>query len=212
MARPTSVRSRRTLAFVTLSALVAAGMAAPVVAAPRPASASCTVSPGVTITVARGTTIITGTAGDDTIDCTAVTNAKASFRIAGNGGSDVIDGGAEKDLIITGLGHSIVRGGGGDDVMYPNGGTGSFHGGTGDDAISLLPAGPGASAAYGGDGDDLLVGSASVDVLDGAAGFDRCDDDDGYGTGTDGSVGFLGPVQNDVVTSCEVITVATLAP
>lgn len=233
------IRVPRALSALTLAALTALVWATPTVGAPRPPSPPCAVlSGGVTFASARGSMVITGTAGNDTIDCR--NNTSLVFRIYGRGGSDTIYGGGKGDVIFAGPGRSIVHGGPGNDGLIADGGGGWFYGDAGDDAISLYSAGEG-GIAEGGDGNDVLTGSpfndqlfgnagedtlegrAGDDVLgddspdadsfDGGVGADLCEDGDGYGVSVPaGTVGYLGALQNDHLTGCEEVRVAASRP
>ena len=188
----------RALSAVTLATVTAMVWATPTVGAPRPPSPHCESSAGVTFASVRGAIEITGTTGNDTIDCSS--NTKSVFRIYGRGGSDTIYGGAKGDVIFAGPGRSVVHGGPGNDGLVADGGGGWFYGDAGDDAISLYPAGEG-SSAEGGDGNDHLEGSLFKDLLFGNAGEDTLngnagDDEIWGGDGIDHMAGGDG---NDVL-------------
>jgi hypothetical protein len=109
----------------------------------------CVVGPGVTQT----DTVVTGSPGNDTIDCGGTTPGKT---INGNGGNDTITGTDFNDTINGGDGNDTLTGGTGDD---------SLNGGLGIDTIS------------GSAGNDTLVGASndgSQDSLDGGLGIDTC--------------------------------------
>ena len=109
----------------------------------------CVVGPGVTQT----DTVVTGSPGNDTIDCGGTTPGKT---INGNGGNDTITGTDFNDTINGGDGNDTLTGGTGDD---------SLNGGLGIDTIS------------GSAGNDTLVGASndgSQDSLDGGVGTDTC--------------------------------------
>jgi hypothetical protein len=109
----------------------------------------CVVGPGVTQT----DTVVTGSPGNDTIDCGGTTPGKT---INGNGGNDTITGTDFNDTINGGDGNDTLTGGTGDD---------SLNGGLGIDTIS------------GSAGNDTLVGASndgSQDSLDGGLGTDTC--------------------------------------
>ena len=109
----------------------------------------CVVGPGVTQT----TTTVTGSPGNDTIDCGGTTEGKT---ITGMGGNDTITGTDYADTISGGDGNDTITGGTGDDAL---------DGGLGIDSIS------------GSAGSDTLVGSSndgSQDSLDGGLDIDTC--------------------------------------
>jgi Ca2+-binding RTX toxin-like protein len=121
------------------------------------AAPGCVVSAGVT----QNANTVTGTGGNDTIDCTSADRAKT---ITG-GGNDTITGTAFADKIDGGTGNDTLTGGNGDDTL--TGGAGS----------DTLTGGPGADTLSGGTGDDTLTGAAAdggKDTLNGNAGTDTC--------------------------------------
>jgi RTX calcium-binding nonapeptide repeat (4 copies) len=112
-------------------------------------AAPCVVGPGVT----QNETTVTGSPGNDTIDCTNVGPGKT---INGNAGNDTITGTAFDDTINGGDGNDTITGGAGNDTL---------NGGLGIDTVS------------GSDGNDNLVGPSndgSSDSLDGGLGTDTC--------------------------------------
>ncbi|WP_414944503.1 calcium-binding protein [Amycolatopsis sp. cmx-11-32] len=134
-------------------AMLAGTLAAPAlwVAAPLTAHAAvnCVVSAGVTQT----STVVTGSPGNDTIDCGGTNPAKT---INGNGGNDTITGSDFDDTINGGDGNDTITGGTGNDTL---------NGGLGIDTIS------------GSTGNDTLIGASndgSQDSLDGGDGIDTC--------------------------------------
>jgi hypothetical protein len=113
------------------------------------AAVNCVVSPGVTQT----DTVVTGSPGNDTIDCGGTDPAKT---INGNGGNDTITGSAFDDTVDGGDGNDTITGGTGADTLS---------GGLGIDTIS------------GSAGNDTLIGAStdgSQDSLDGGDGIDTC--------------------------------------
>ena len=88
----------------------------------------CVVGPGVTQTA----TTVTGTSGDDTIDCT---NASPGKTITGGDGNDTITGTAFNDVIDAGNGNDTVTGGPGDDVIEGGNGNDTLTGSDGDDIV-----------------------------------------------------------------------------
>jgi hypothetical protein len=113
------------------------------------AATPCVVGPGVTQT----DTTVTGSPGNDTIDCGGTNPGKT---IDGNGGNDTITGTAFDDTINGGDGNDTITGGAGNDTL---------NGGLGIDTIS------------GSAGNDILAGPSndgSQDSLDGGLGTDTC--------------------------------------
>ena len=113
------------------------------------AAVPCVVGPGVTQT----DTTVTGSPGNDTIDCGGTNPGKT---INGNGGNDTITGTAFDDTISGGDGNDTITGGAGNDTL---------NGGLGIDTVS------------GSDGNDILAGPSndgSQDSLDGGLGTDTC--------------------------------------
>ncbi len=192
-------------AIVVASLLIVSALSGSVAtAAPRPA---CAVSAGVTISGGR-TPTITGTEGNDTIDCRG---ARKGYTILGLGGADNISGGRGRDTIwgdgpsgagtcagadsIDGEeGNDTVRGsacgatanlGPGDDVFIAGGGINSVVGGDGNDVIDLTAAAVpvdqiGVTQARGGAGNDHIIGSAQTCIHGfGDAGNDLLDGGDG---------------------------------
>lgn len=83
--------------------------------------------------------------------------------------AEVVEGGAEGDLIAGGLNGDVILGHGGADHIWGGSGADTVDGGAGDDTVE---GGPGADALAGGAGDDMLAGGAGPDALEGGAGFD----------------------------------------
>jgi Ca2+-binding RTX toxin-like protein len=113
------------------------------------AAVNCVVGPGVTQT----DTVVTGSPGNDTIDCGGTNPAKT---INGNGGNDTITGSDFDDTINGGDGNDTITGGTGNDNLT---------GGLGIDTIS------------GSAGNDTLIGASndgSQDSLNGGDGIDTC--------------------------------------
>jgi len=113
------------------------------------AAVPCVVGPGVTQT----DTTVTGSPGNDTIDCGGTNPGKT---VSGNGGNDTITGTAFDDTINGGDGNDTITGGAGNDTL---------NGGLGIDTVS------------GSAGNDILVGPStdgSQDSLDGGLGIDTC--------------------------------------
>lgn len=156
--RPMSSRLGRTLLTALALGAAAWALTGPSDGSPLP-SVSCTGS-GFTIS---GTTI-TGTGGNDTIDCSAST---ANLTINGQGGSDTIKGGSGDDTI---------NGGGGNDNLYGNGGNDTISGGSGNDDIW---GGDGDDTIYGEEGNDNIRGEGGNDTIFGGSDNDRIDGGEG---------------------------------
>jgi Ca2+-binding RTX toxin-like protein len=134
-------------AILAGTAVIAVGLVGGASAAQ--AAKKCVVGPGVTQT----DTTVTGSAGNDTIDCGGTSPGKT---INGLGGNDTITGTDYADTINGGDGNDTLTGGTGDDML---------DGGLGIDTIS------------GSAGNDTLVGASndgSQDSLDGGLGIDAC--------------------------------------
>ena len=127
----------------------------------------CVVSLGVLQTA----TTVTGTSGDDTIDCT---NASPGKWILGLDGNDTITGTAFDDTIIGGNGNDTITGGPGVDYIEGNAGNDTLTGSAGNDT---LIAGTGNDTLSGGLGNDTLLATpadAGADGLFGDADLDTC--------------------------------------
>ena len=131
-------------------------------------------APAVVPAPAVGTSFLTGTSANDTINGTPfadVINCGAgNDRVNGGGGNDVIrcaggndvinggagkdrlDGGAGKDKLLGGAGNDSLRGGAGNDTLRGNGGRDSLSGGAGADKLNR-------------DGKDRLSGGAGRDSM-----------------------------------------------
>jgi Ca2+-binding RTX toxin-like protein len=121
---------RRALATLGMASLICAGftgLASASQAAPR--SLDCVVSTGVTQTATK----VTGTSGDDTIDCT---NARPGKTINGLDGNDTITGTAFNDKINGGNGNDTVTGGSGDDRIEGGNGNDTLTGSAGNDVVT----------------------------------------------------------------------------
>jgi Ca2+-binding RTX toxin-like protein len=133
--------------------------------------------------------------GDDIIDLSAHgvggTDYTKAGAIYGQGGNDLIIGGAGKDTLEGDAGNDIIFGWRGSDTLF--GGSGDdflygddlgFNGISGDDIIEggsgsdSLYGGRGSDKLTGGDDNDLLYGQAGGDNLSGGAGDDRLYGDD----------------------------------
>ena len=148
-------RVRRGILAGTLAGILTMAMGLPI----AHAAAGCIVSLGVTQTA----TTVTGTSGDDTIDCSGATSGK---MISGYGGNDSITGTSFDD---------VITGGGGDDTLMGGSGNDFVQGSVGNDSL------------YGGDGNDTLIGKAGNDIVKGGAGDDLVNGDEGNDTLTGGS-------------------------
>ncbi len=163
---------------------------------------SCTVSSGVTIS---GTTI-TGTSGNDTIDCS---NSTANLTISGLGGNDTIIGGTGDDTIDGGPGDDTITGGPGNDTIQGEGGEDTIEGGDGNDTIDggpnndkKLDGGPGNDTIYGGGGNDNVIsGGSGNDTIDGGPGNDNINGGEGDDTidGGEGNDDINGGPGNDTI-------------
>jgi hypothetical protein len=134
---------------VTLAGVLAAPAMWVIAPLTAHAAVNCVVSAGVTQT----DTTVTGSPGNDTIDCGGTNPGKT---INGNAGNDTITGSDFDDTINGGDGNDTITGGTGNDTLT---------GGLGIDTIS------------GSAGDDTLIGASndgSQDSLDGGLGTDTC--------------------------------------
>jgi hypothetical protein len=155
--------------------LDAEGNCVPVVVTDPPSTVIlCVVSAGVTQT----DTTVTGTLGDDTIDCSAASPGKTIDGLAGN---DTITGTQFGDLITGGEGNDTITGLGGIDALSGGAGNDTISGGEDDDVITgsegndTLSGEGGNDFVDGGDNDDVLSGGAGVNTLIGGLGTDTCD-------------------------------------
>ena len=124
------------------------------------AASNCTVVSDGTVT--QTATTVTGSPGDDTIDCTGRDPGK---KINGNGGNDTITGTSFNDTINGGDGNDTITGGPGNDTIT---------GGTGNDTLT---GSEGIDKLSGDKGDDTLQGprtDGSRDRLNGGADTDGC--------------------------------------
>ena len=157
------------------------------------AASNCVVGPGVTQTA----TTVTGSPGDDTIDCTGRDPGK---KINGNGGNDTITGTSFNDTINGGDGNDTLTGGPGNDTMTGGDGDDTL---TGSDGKDKLTGGNGDDTLNGGAGLDKLNGDSGADTLNGPANDDSRDVLNG-GTGPASTTvdGCFGPPE-DSITNCE---------
>jgi len=158
----------RILATVGTVGLILAGATGPALAAHTDTVwMPCVVGPGVVQTA----TTVTGTAANDTIDCT---NASPGKVIRGLDGNDTITGSAFADSIYGGNGNDTITGGPGNDYLEGNVGNDTLTGSAGNDT---LVGGTGADTLSGGVGNDTiraLPADASADIVNGGAGTDTC--------------------------------------
>ncbi len=134
---------------------------------PPVVSAPCVVGPGV----AQTATTVTGSAGDDTIDCTNASPGKTIYGLAGN---DTVTGTAYADKIYGGTGNDTMTGGPGNDTLKGDAGNDTVTGSAGNDS---LVGGTGADTLSGGTGSDTISAvpaDASADILNGGTETDTC--------------------------------------
>jgi Ca2+-binding RTX toxin-like protein len=111
----------------------------------------CTFSAGVT----QNATTITGTGGNDTINCSGaghghtinggggadtITGSNSADTINGEGGGDTLNGGGDNDVIDGGTGNDTINGQAGNDSLIGGAGNDALAGGTGDDTYSFSGA------------------------------------------------------------------------
>jgi len=111
-----------------------------------------------------------------------------------DGGTDLLDGSFEADVLIAGGFDTLIGGAENDELSSrtPNEGVAKMDGGIGNDNITgseandkLLFGDIGEDNIRGGDGDDELDGGGSDDSLSGGGGSDVCDGGDGKDTADD---------------------------
>jgi Ca2+-binding RTX toxin-like protein len=103
----------------------------------------------------QGTTTLDGTSGDDVITAPSID----FYAINGQGGNDILTGGAYADTLDGGAGVDILGGQGGDDLLVGGAGNDTVQGGAGNDTI-VFNRGDGADRVYGTPAD-----AASTDTL-----------------------------------------------
>jgi len=104
------------------------------------AAPGCVVSAGVT----QNANTVTGTGGNDTIDCTSAERAKTITGGGGNG-DDTLTGGAGSDTLTGGPGADTLSGGTGDDTLTgaaADGGKDTLNGNAGTDTCSAVGTDP----------------------------------------------------------------------
>ncbi len=134
---------------------------------------------------------LTGSAGNDTIDASGLTNALAFVTLDGGAGNDSLRGTAGADLLTGGDGNDTLRGGAGNDTIDGGAGLDGLSGAAGND---LLICGEGDDTAYGGSGNDTILGAGGNDTCYGGAGVDSVKGNTGTdkiagGSGTGAQVG-----------------------
>ncbi|WP_410659261.1 calcium-binding protein [Amycolatopsis sp. lyj-112] len=138
-------------------AILAGALAVPALWAVTPmtahAAVNCVVGPGVTQTA----TVVTGSPGNDTIDCGGTNPAKT---INGNGGNDTITGSDFDDTINGGDGNDTLTGGTGIDTLTGGLGVDTISGSTGNDNLIGASNDGGQDSLDGGDGIDTCQGPA----------------------------------------------------
>jgi Ca2+-binding RTX toxin-like protein len=171
--------------------------------------------------------VITGTAGADTIDCATAAGARTinglggADTITGSSFADTINGGDGNDTMTGVVGNDTLNGGNGDDIGTGSAGNDTLNGGVGNDTLS---GSEGLDTLRGDAGNDTLNGGTDNDTLDGGTGADLIhgneQDDNLSGPPGDGSsdtlFGEAGtkdvcrkdllPLNADVLTGCEKIT------
>lgn len=99
-------------------------------------------------------------------------------RISGRGGNDVLVGRGGDDQLAGNTGADILRGGGGNDTLRGGSSSDRLLGGSGDDVLQggsgndILRGGGGSDRLVGGAGDDVLIGNGGRDILIGSSGND----------------------------------------
>lgn len=108
----------------------------------------------------------------------------AADRLAGDGGNDVVRGGAGDDYADGGAGNDDVSGDDGDDYLGGDADVDAMHGGAGDDWLN--PGSGEGELLDGGDGsDELLCYGGAGSTYDGGAGLDLIDCIGGIESGPD---------------------------
>jgi Ca2+-binding RTX toxin-like protein len=123
------------------------GMSGLISATSASAASNCVVGPGVTQT----DTTVTGSGGNDTIDCTSANPGKT---ISGNGGNDTITGTSFDDTLNGGDGNDTITGGVGNDVLSGGNGMDTLTGSAGNDRLSGPDTDSAVDKLNGGDGTD----------------------------------------------------------
>ncbi|MBF2000313.1 MAG: hypothetical protein IGS38_06300 [Synechococcales cyanobacterium M58_A2018_015] len=108
---------------------------------------------------------VTGGGGNDLI-----VTREGFDNISGDDGDDVIRGGGGRDVISGGAGNDNLQGNAGIDIIDAEDGDDIVDGGQGND---MLLGGPGRDRLFGGEGEDTLRGGAGDDTLFGGPGSDN---------------------------------------
>jgi S-layer protein len=155
----------------------------------------------VTLTtgVLTGSATLTGGAGTNVLNASAVTSTTKVMTITGGAGADTLTGGAGPDVITGGNGVNTLVGGAGNDTIT---------GGTGVDTIT---GSAGADIINAGAGNDTITGGVGANAIDGEAGTDTyvtnsaqvAGNIEGAGTGT--SVGVIINLGATAVTNSTVL-------
>lgn len=121
-----------------------------------------------------GGDVITGLAGDSTIDGGSgndiINMTGGSHHILGNTGNDrIINAGSGEMFADGGTGNDVIHGGSGTDKIIGSNGDDSLMGGSGNDSIY---GGIGGDSMSGDAGNDLIYGSEGNDTIDGVSGQD----------------------------------------
>ena len=124
-------------------ATLAGALAVPVLWAVAPLTAQAAVNCVVSAGVIQTSTVVTGTPGNDTIDCGGTDPAKT---IIGNGGNDTSTGSPLDDTIDGGDGNDTITGGPGDDMIEGGNGNDTLTGSAGNDVVTDV-----------GDGNDTIT-------------------------------------------------------
>lgn len=124
----------------------------------------------------HGTDMIFGGAGNDTIggsgllgggaDDDVITGSAGADSLFGAGGNDTLSGGDGNDLIGGATGEDVIDGGSGADQIWTSAGNDTALGDAGDDEIG---GAGGDDSLDGGAGDDVLWGAGDNDILIGGA-------------------------------------------
>ena len=138
-----------------------------------------TVSGGFTSDSGLTSISVNGSGGGDVVDLSGSTGV--SIEAHGNGGDDILTGGAGDDKLYGGAGDDELNGGEGDDYLAGKYGEDELSGGAGNDTLEgqddndTLDGGAGDDVINGGAGDDFIVWRVGEgnDTIDGGADTDR---------------------------------------
>jgi Ca2+-binding RTX toxin-like protein len=117
--------------------------------------------------------LITGGGGNDSIQADSTVDIPLSFD--GEGGNDLLVGGADRDVLDGGVGNDTMLGGPGDDVISAVDGHLCNYDQWSNEICGPAPASQSQDSVAGGDGDDILFGDAVHDTLDGGLGANEID-------------------------------------